>query len=342
MPCKDCTNNCPQVLPDCCIVYTGDDIPALGICNGDLVCEVEKVIIDKIVAMSDGTGISLSEVTLENCIWLKDEFGTQDKNLANLLQLLIDTQCTLKQLIDDAAVDPASFDILCLENLSATPNSDEILQEVVRVLCSIKTTVDAIPSTYVKISDINTYISNYLSNSVVNQYYQNLPAKVALPYFGDLGKFDNAGKGIESQGFKNIYICNGQNGTPDLRGRAVVGAVKNIPGGSLDSSVDPTLPANAGTNYVIGDKFGKSFVNLTIPQLPAHTHSVTDPGHTHGYSTLAVAGHPSGSANDQPRIPASGETESATTGISVNSTGGSQSHENRQPSTAAVWIMAIY
>jgi microcystin-dependent protein len=347
--CKDCTNNCPQILPDSCIVYTGDDIPALGICNGDLVSEVEKVIIDKLLTVIDGTGITLSEVTLENCTWLKGQLSGE-QNLSTILQLLIDSQCTLKDLIDDLATDIVTFDTLCLSDLPDNPTPNDILQEAVRVLCNIKTTVDAIPSTYVKISDINSYISNYItSNSSVTNYYTNIPAKVALPYFGDLSKFDNTGKGIESQGFKNIYICNGQYGTPDLRGRAVVGAVKNIPGGALDSEVDPTLLANAGTNYAINDRFGKSYVGLTINQVPAHSHTITDPGHTHTVTLKSMNFDDKGTSGSDLTGPdtsanstRSYTTSSTTTGITIDSTGGSQTHENRQPSMAAVWIMAIY
>jgi len=349
MACVDCTNNCPQILPDSCIIYTGDDIPALGICNGDQISEIEKIVLDKIVSFIDGTGITLAEVTLENCIWLKDQFS-EDQNLSTILQLLIDSQCTLKDLIDGLTKTPTVFDTVCLSNLPANPTADDILQEAIRVLCSIKTTVDAIPDTYVKISDINSYISSYFtSTSTVTNYYTTLPAKVALPYFGDLSKFDNTGKGLESQGFKNIYICNGANGTPDLRGRAIVGAVRNVPGGALDSDVDPSLLSNPGTNYAINDKFGKSFIGLTISQLPSHSHGITDPGHIHStvFKSMDFKNDGfSGSDITGPEVSTSTTrtytSQSSTTGITVNNTGGGQAHENRQPSAAAVWIMAIY
>ncbi len=351
MACKDCTNNCPIILPDSCVIYTGEDIPLLGICNGDQLSEVEKVILDKLLSVIDGTGITLADVTLDNCTWLKDQF-TGDKNLSTLLQLLIDSQCTLKELIDALTKEPTVFDTLCLSNLPENPTSDDILQEVIRVLCSIKTTVDAIPSTYVKISDIDTYIANYINStsgpSTVTNYYTSLPPKVALPYFGDLSKFDNTGKGIESQGFKNIYICNGAYGTPDLRGRAIVGAVRNIPGGSLDTEVDPSVPVNSGTNYSIGDKFGKSYVGLTLSQMPAHSHSIIDPGHTHVLSYRIFLPFPVDSSSHLTASSTTSgttrtaNTDSSTTGISLGTSGAGQTHENRQPSAAAVWIMAIY
>jgi microcystin-dependent protein len=56
-------------------------------------------------------------------------------------------------------------------------------------------------------------------------------------------------------------ICNGSNGTPDLRDRFVIGA-----GGSYS-------PMNTG---------GASSVSLGTGNLPAHTHGINDPGHNHG------------------------------------------------------------
>lgn len=47
-------------------------------------------------------------------------------------------------------------------------------------------------------------------------------------------------------------LCDGTNGTPDLRDRFILGA---------------------GTNYNYGDKGGNEEISLTIEQLPKHTHS---------------------------------------------------------------------
>lgn len=64
-------------------------------------------------------------------------------------------------------------------------------------------------------------------------------------------------------------LCDGTNGTPDLRNRFVVGA---------------------GGTYAVGATGGLSTVSLTVPQLPTHTHpvSVSSVGpagsHSHGGS----------------------------------------------------------
>jgi microcystin-dependent protein len=80
----------------------------------------------------------------------------------------------------------------------------------------------------------------------------------------------------------NWRLCDGQNNTPDLRGRFVLGSGQ---GSGL-------------TNRTIGQTGGAETVTLTQEQMPshshavsavtssdgAHTHYVNDPGHTHSYN----------------------------------------------------------
>jgi microcystin-dependent protein len=73
----------------------------------------------------------------------------------------------------------------------------------------------------------------------------------------------------------------------------------------------------AGTTYAVGDTGGADSVTLTVGQLPAHSHGVTDPGHTHTAAEEAAtvtAGAAAGGA-------AAGNTGSATTGITIDDTG---------------------
>ncbi|MFD2568552.1 hypothetical protein [Pseudotenacibaculum haliotis] len=58
-------------------------------------------------------------------------------------------------------------------------------------------------------------------------------------------------------------ICDGQNGTPDLRDKFVRGVGENTP---------------------VGTKDGQDSIQLTKDHLPAHCHAITDPGHCHSLS----------------------------------------------------------
>lgn len=104
-------------------------------------------------------------------------------------------------------------------------------------------------------------------------------------------------------------LCNGGNGTPDLRSKFIVGAgsayAVGTNGGNADSIVishSHTLSTNA---------------TFTGSALAAHTHTVTDPGHTHtiGPSTQGSGG----SAGVQGAHWDGSNTGSSTTGITIDS-----------------------
>lgn len=69
--------------------------------------------------------------------------------------------------------------------------------------------------------------------------------------------------------------------------------------------------------------------------VPAHTHTITDPGHNHSISSYAVAG---GSGSNTGVTSGTTTTATNTTGISINSTGVSATNANLPPYVVAyVW-----
>ena len=109
---------------------------------------------------------------------------------------------------------------------------------------------------------------------------------------------------------------------------------------------DNKFPRAATNDAGRGTTGGASDVTLTSAQsgLPAHTHSVTDPGHSHGansggnstFSGSLFRNHSSGGTTIT--------TNSATTGISIqnNSTAdASSSHENKPPFIDVHFIIAV-
>jgi microcystin-dependent protein len=354
--CRDCLQNCDLIVGDRCVQYTGPDIPELGICQGDTLSELEAAIVERLLSVTDGTGITLDDLVTDGCTFMSDQLGVQVKTLQNILQILWNTGCTLRELIeeiDEQIANNPVFNTACLTGLPTNPTRDDILQAAVTLLCSLKTTVDAFPTTYVRLSDLTnlvTLIFNDLSGT--SQVNSRMVPYTAIAYFGPLTNFDSGGAGISALGYNKIYICNGSNGTPDLRGRTVVGAIRNSPGGALDAAVDPAVSPN-NPNWQVSQKLGETYHTLTTPEIPAHTHTVTDPGHKH--NILGQSGGDNNDNNNTTRFAGGdkGQNESgffftntqacqtATTGITIASAGGGQPHNNIQPSMGAYYIMYI-
>lgn len=356
MSCTNCFNGCGTPVPDTCVKYTGDPIPLLGVDTGDPLSKLEEEIVNKLVEYSTGQGITLSELTID-CDFISDLLGCcEDKTLVNVIQALITASCTLKEMVDalDAIVNSSYvFDVSCLTGLPTNPTKDDILQALLSKVCSMSATLDTISGDYVRATDLDSLIAQYLSsNTSTTQQSSKMVPFVAYEYYGPLSNFDSGGTGIPAAGFTKVYICNGSNGTPDKRGRVAVGAIQNVPGGALDPAVDPTLPANPSTNYVLNQRFGSSYINLNINQVPSHTHVVNDSGHTHPFARFWSRAINYGNGNSVPVLQIQqgnnlvqpvGDVSPTlnTTGITVGNAGGGAAHDNRQPSIAAYFIMFI-
>jgi len=110
-----------------------------------------------------------------------------------------------------------------------------------------------------------------------------------------------------------FVLCDGQNSTPDLRARFVVGAGDGTGAGN--------------SNYSVGDNAGAEFVTLTLNQIPAHKHDTTFDNKKYfpgGGSTSISFGGAGGYPADT---------------FSMSNAGGGQSHENRPPYYALCYIM---
>lgn len=111
---------------------------------------------------------------------------------------------------------------------------------------------------------------------------------------------------------------------PDMRGRSPVGAGQAVGGG-----IEASPP-----NRVMGTKWGVNAVVLSVAQIPAHAHPISDPGHLHYITGYPLEGAELAVRNDAAASPGASATQPAVTGITVQNTGGGGSHENAPPSVA--------
>jgi microcystin-dependent protein len=170
-----------------------------------------------------------------------------------------------------------------------------------------------------------------------------------VEYYGAIsGNFDVSGAGVGL--FEKIYLCNGNNGTPDKRGRVGVGATTGMGGGPLNPAVDPAVSGNPA--YSLGGAVGANTVVLTTPQIPAHSHGATAVSTAAPHNHTIAFGNPvdaneTGSANTWVQTgtgvnyTTSSTTVTVNTSVSVASAGGGLGHPNFQPGLGCYYIMYI-
>lgn len=128
-------------------------------------------------------------------------------------------------------------------------------------------------------------------------------------------------------------LCNGQNGTPDLRGRFVLGAG---PGPGL-------------SNRNLGDQGGVERHVLSVNEMPSHAHGVADPGHAHAWSgSRQQAGTDDNNNTSEFSKGDRGAADTVVkgtdvrfTGIGIQAAGGNAAHENMPPYFVLAYIMKL-
>jgi len=360
MSCSNCYNGCTEIVSDQCVKYTGIDIPILGIKNGDSLSYVEQTLIGFLVSTIDGSGIMVNIPQASYCEVVTKYLPTCGDITANVvLEALVKAACDLQVQVTANATAigtqttrintiEADYVINCLTGVTPSSGTHNILQAVITSLCALSIDVD---TNYVRISDINTYIANYLAQAAPpNNISSKMVPYVALPFFDPSisGKFDNTGAGIIGTIWEKIYLCNGSNGTPDLRGRVTVGATTGMNGSvSMSNVVDPIYD---NPNYSLSSTAGSNNITLLESQMPTHTHAAVatilpDP-HNHTLNNTGASASGGGTdVNQKTMKSGSGTFTTGDVSLAVSVTnspaGGSSSHPNFQPGIGCFYIMYI-
>jgi len=366
--CSNCYNGCTEIVSDRCVKYTGIDVPVLGIQTGDSLSFVEQSLITFLTSALNGTGINPIIDPQIICNLVSENLPTcGDLSLNDILSALIKSTCDLQDQVDvivaELAVLNADYTLPanCLTGVTSSSDTHAVLQATINALCTLRDEFDQLvidlPDTYVQLDELNTLIQAYLNNSTNSLVSNKMVPYAVLPYFGPLSYFNSSGAGTGQ--WDRIFLCNGNNGTPDLRGRGLTGAINGVPGGGLAPAVDPSIPGSGNPNYSLYDNAGANQITLTSTQIPLHTHAntvtVIDPTHTHitGPAGKGLLGpldtgtttknFQNANTNNTP-LQSTFTTAAASTGITVSITnaagpaGGGLPHANIQPVTACYYI----
>lgn len=121
----------------------------------------------------------------------------------------------------------------------------------------------------------------------------------------------------------NWVLCNGQNGTPNLQDKFVVGA---------------------GNAYASGATGGATSYTLSVANMPVHSHGINDPGHNHGVNDPGhnhgvndpghAHGYPPGGWGQ------AGQDNGGITGTSGANQYGSRASQNTYSSGTGIWLNA--
>jgi len=360
MSCSNCYNGCTETVSDQCVRYTGIDVPVLGIKTGDSLSYVEQALIEFLTSTLNGTGITLNINPQIICeIIDKNLVECEELTLPNVIQALIKAICELDTRLKEVEADFAALEgpytTSCLTGVTSTSGTHAILQAAINKICGLEIELDAlalnVSTNYVKLADLNALIAAYIASTSTTstKYYTKMVPFTVVEYYGAIsGNFDVSGAGVGL--FEKIYLCNGNNGTPDKRGRVGVGATTGMGGGPLNPAVDPAVSGNPA--YSLGGAVGTNTVVLTTPQIPAHSHGATAVSTAAPHNHTIAFGNPvdaneTGSANTWVQTgtgvnyTTSSTTVSVNTSVSVASAGGGLGHPNFQPGLGCYYIMYI-
>ena len=111
--------------------------------------------------------------------------------------------------------------------------------------------------------NMNSHQINNVSPAVAGTDAVNLNQLNAYLPVGTVLMYSGAVANIYSAFGPKWVLCNGQNGTPNLMDKFVIGA---------------------GNAYAPGATGGATSYTLSVANMPVHSHGINDPGHSHGVS----------------------------------------------------------
>lgn len=298
MSCNGCFGGCVETTSDQCVKYTGESIPSLGIENGDSLASVENSLTSYLLTVMDGTGIKPNIDSSYICNLVAQYLPCCDPlTLLDILTALVRAVCNLQTQMDavvaDVATLNANYTIGSCLSVSPSAGTHDVLQAVINEVCALATDITALTNSltgYVTHAELSSLISIYLASiNSLNGAASKMVPYTAVEYYGPLSGYPTPADSFDAEGaghgyWDKIYLCNGQPGTPDKRGRIPIGTT-TMPGTlTMDTTI---IPGGANPSYNLLHTEGYNAITLAIQEMPQHTHiataTVVPNPHTHTF-----------------------------------------------------------
>lgn len=251
----------------------------------------------------ENSSLSVSEllankVNLDNASQKRSTLGYDTSGGVYISEEIIDVSNIPSELLS-IINNKVSIDAETDSNFNPLSLGEDLIGIFVRINDGEDTDTDFIESY------INSRVNGALSGIYTSLEYIN--QKVNNTEFGDIPTgVVVAWSGAETDIPSGWLLCNGLNGTPDLRDRFIVGT-------------------GTGSIYSVGSTGGENKHTLNISEIPAHTHTYT----LESFSSLTANTNSYGD----------GTVKIGSSTSNTSSVGNSQAHENRPPYYALCYIM---
>jgi len=151
---------CTSAVSSTCVTWTGQSIPALGVVSGQSMTDTMYKVACQVVEITEG--LDLSDMDL-SCLIEKTPLLPENKTVRLILQLLLDNQCSLKALIDQAGnttddLPPIVVNMKCLRRFDDFGNElpqdlNQALQSLVNQVCASATDIASLKNTTANLQD---------------------------------------------------------------------------------------------------------------------------------------------------------------------------------------------
>lgn len=154
----------------------------------------------------------------------------------------------------------------------------------------------------------------------------SVPIGTVTAWVGSSLLFDATGLGLTGQPMEGWAICNGLNGTVDMRGMVPMGAT------DVPASGAPDRYTGVTQDSTVNQRYGRDSLVLTEANLPPHVHALNMPSGSYWAAAGASANISGGTGNAAQPFP-------LTTG--QNESGTAEPLDMRQPSRAFMFVQRV-